>query len=228
MWTIIILVIGILIIATVFDKWEKSKKQRSQNSTNDVKETKLENVKIGKQVWMAKNLNVSHYRNGDAIPEAKTVDEWKEAKSKGIGVWCYYDNDPNNGEKYGKLYNWFAVNAERGLAPKGWHIPNKDEWFELGKHLGGAESNGFKLKSTTEWKDDEYSTNESGFSALPGGHRVNIFSRKGLGYEGGWWSSSEADDKTAVAFSLDNFHSYLNSSREYKGTGYSVRCIRNQ
>lgn len=231
MWTIIILVIGILIIATLFDKWEKSKKKsehNSINSTTKIVATKYESINIGNQVWMVKNLNVPRYRNGDDIPQAKTVDEWKEAEDKGKGVWCYYDNNPNNGKKYGKLYNWFAVNDERGLAPKGWHIPSKDEWIELGNYLGGAETNGVKLKSTSEWKDDKDSTNDSGFSALPGGYRVNIFSRKGLGYDGGWWSSSEVDDKRAVAFLLDNFHTYLSSSSEYKCTGYSVRCVLNR
>ena len=85
-------------------------------------------TKIGKQYWTTKNLNVSRFRNGDPIPEAKTKDEWIQAGIKKQAVWCYYDNDFKNGTKYGKLYNWYAVNDPRGLAPEGWDIPTDDDW----------------------------------------------------------------------------------------------------
>jgi uncharacterized protein (TIGR02145 family) len=105
-------------------------------------------VKIGTQTWMAENLNVERFRNGDLIPQAKTNEEWEKAGKEGKPAWCYYDNDPKNGAKYGKLYNWYAVNDPRGLAPAGWHIPTDAEWTTLGDQLG---SDGKKMKSTSGW-----------------------------------------------------------------------------
>ena len=80
-------------------------------------------VKIGNQIWMVKNLNVETFRNGDHIHEAKTLEEWKIAGENQKPAFCYYNNDPKNGTIYGKLYNWYAVNDPRGLAPAGYHIP---------------------------------------------------------------------------------------------------------
>lgn len=109
----------------------------------------FKSVTIGKQEWMSENLNVSTFRNGDPIPEAKTNEEWKNAGENMQPAWCYYDNDPKNGAKYGKLYNWFAVNDSRGLAPEGWHVPTYEDWETLKKNLG--ENLAKKMKSTNGW-----------------------------------------------------------------------------
>jgi uncharacterized protein (TIGR02145 family) len=129
-------------------------------------------ISIGEQEWTASNLNVEHYRNGDIIPQVKDKNEWTKLKT---GAWCYYDNKPNNGTIYGKLYNWYAVTDSRGLAPKGWHIPTETEWDKLGDYYGSGKAGG-KLKSTTLWEVDDNpyekgGTNETGFTALPGGYR---------------------------------------------------------
>jgi len=116
-------------------------------------------VTIGKQVWMTKNLDVSTFRNGDPIPEAKTDEAWKAAGENKQPAWCYYDNDPKNGTKYGKLYNWYAVNDPRGLAPAGYHIPTDAEWTVLTDYLGGEDVAGKKMKSTSGW--DSYTTGGS-------------------------------------------------------------------
>ncbi len=108
-------------------------------------------VTIGTQVWMTKNLDVATFRNGDQIPEAKTDEEWKQAGKNKQPAWCYYNNDPANVAKYGKLYNWYAVIDPRGLAPNGYHIPSDPEWTKLVEYLGGEEVAGKKMKSTTEW-----------------------------------------------------------------------------
>lgn len=94
----------------------------------ELKIIQYNSVKIGNQVWMSENLNVSTFRNGDPIPEAKTNEEWDRAGANKQPAWCYYNNDPRNGAKYGKLYNWFAINDPRGLAPEGWHVSNLDDW----------------------------------------------------------------------------------------------------
>jgi uncharacterized protein (TIGR02145 family) len=106
-------------------------------------------VTIDKQVWMTKNLNVDKFRNGDPIPQAKTDAEWEAAGENKQPAWCYYDNDTANGAKYGKLYNWFAVNDSRCLAPAGYHIPTDAEWTTLENYLGNDAGN--KMKSTSGW-----------------------------------------------------------------------------
>jgi uncharacterized protein (TIGR02145 family) len=112
-------------------------------------------VTIGTQVWMTKNLNVDKFRNGDSIPQAKTDEEWKKAGENGQPAWCYYDNNPANGAKYGKLYNFYAVNDSRGLAPKGYHIPTDAEWTTLIDYLGSDA--GKKMKSKSAWKSYDVS-----------------------------------------------------------------------
>ena len=116
------------------------------------KKDDFKSVIIGEQEWMLENLNVAHFRNGEPIPEAKTNDEWERAGMEKTPAWCYYyDNDPENGKKYGKLYNWFAVNDPRGLAPEGWHVPCDNEWTRLTDYLGGEEIAGTKMKNTSGW-----------------------------------------------------------------------------
>ena len=116
-------------------------------------------VTIGTQVWMTKNLDVATFRNGDPIPQAKTNEEWEKAGENQQPAWCYYDNDPANGAKYGKLYNWYAVNDSRGLAPVGYHIPSDDEWTKLTDFLGGESVAGTKMKSKSGW--NSYTTGGS-------------------------------------------------------------------
>ena len=133
----------------------------------------IETVEIGNQRWMVKNLNLSHFRNGDSIIEVKTNEEWKKAGDNGQPAWCYYDYDPSNGVKYGKLYNWYAVHDERGLAPFGWHIPSDDEWTELTNNQGGKDKAGIIMKSMMMWNDYENEREEGVFEGLPGGIRLN-------------------------------------------------------
>ena len=117
-------------------------------------------VTIGTQVWTTKNLDVSTFRNGEVIPQASSDEAWKAALENKQPAWCYYDNDPANGTKYGKLYNWYAVNDPRGLAPAGYHIPTDAEWTVLTDYLGGEDVvAGKKMKSTSGW--DSYTTGGS-------------------------------------------------------------------
>lgn len=109
-------------------------------------------VTIGAQVWMTKNLDVSTFRNGDPIPQAKTNEEWEKAGENKQAAWCYYENDASNGTKYGKLYNWYAVVDVRGLAPQGYHIPSDQEWTILTDYLGGEAAAGTKMKSVSGWE----------------------------------------------------------------------------
>jgi len=187
-------------------------------------------VTIGKQVWMSENLNVDKFRNGDPIPEAKTDEEWKKAGENGQPAWCYYKNNPDNGDRYGKLYNWYAVNDSRGLAPEGWKIPSDEDWSRLTDFLGGESVAGKKMKYTDFWADNDgesgNGTNESGFSGLPGGFRYGNGSFYGVGKDGSWWSSTETGTLIAWSRSLDYSVGNVYGYNYGKTFGFSVRCLR--
>ena len=192
--------------------------------TGFVSYTNAQTVTIGSQVWMTKNLDVATFRNGDPIPQAKTDEEWTLAGENKQPAWCYFNNDPKNGEAYGKLYNWYAVNDRRGLAPQGWHIPSDAEWTQLTDFLGGVLIAGEKMKSTIGWKDNGNGTNASGFNGLPGSFRwFGTFYDVGLGY---WWSSTE--ESTYVAWYRVLGYSSGSVGRYFvaKWSGSSVRCLR--
>lgn len=184
-------------------------------------------VEICGKIWMGCNLNVDTYRNGDPIPEVKDPKDWADLKT---GAWCYYNNDPANGEIYGKLYNWYAVNDPRGLAPEGWHVASDAEWTELTNCLHGAGIAGGKLKEagTVHWNSPNTgATNETGFSALPGGCRYGNNGAFGdFGFYGNWWSSTESGATGAWLRHLLFNNANLNRNFYNKAYGFSVRCVR--
>ncbi len=195
-------------------------------------------VVIGKQVWMNKNLSVIKFRNGDPIPEVKLKSkiEWQKASAelaqRAEPAWCYYNFDSANGEKYGILYNWYAVNDPRGLAPVGYHIPSNKEWEELQEYLGGVWKAGKKMKSNNGWNatgDFHYNangTNSSGFSAFPGGEYNFDATCTGLGIRGNWWSST-TERGAAWYITLTSPNDEVNWDKNgNKKFCYSVRCIR--
>jgi uncharacterized protein (TIGR02145 family) len=187
-------------------------------------------VTIGTQVWMAENLNVDKFRNGDPIPNAKTGEDIRNSLGFDVQpLWYYYNFDPINEEKYGKLYNWAAVNDPRGLAPKGWHIASIKEWTILRDYLGGERIAGQKLKSTSEWTDNDNGTNESGFSALPGGGLdIDGGGLRKKGDQGFWWTSTDVN--TSIAGSISMISAWegvsIHSYGDNKNSFYSVRCIK--
>ncbi len=184
-------------------------------------------IKIGTQVWTASNLNVVTFRNGDTIPEAGTNEEWVSAGKSEKPAWCHYNNDPKNASKYGKLYNWYAVNDPRGLAPAGWSLPDASDWAQLAGFLGGAGTAGNRLKSSSGWADGYIGTNESGFSGLPGGYRVENGSFLNIGSIATWWTITEGRPGSAIDFYIGQRGS-LERSNNPKQVGESVRCIRKQ
>ena len=186
-----------------------------------------QSVKIGKQEWTSKNLNVSTFKNGDAIPEVKTEEAWQKAREEGKPAWCFYDNDPKNGDKYGKLYNWYAVTDPRGLAPKGWHIPSDAEWTKLTDYLGGKDAACNKMKSKDDWQHNGNGSNESGFTGLPGGTRsASSKPFNHFGFNGNWWSSTQFEANFAWARSLDYDGGSVTRFFNDKVAGFSVRCLR--
>ena len=191
---------------------------------------KAQDVTIGTQVWTAKNLEVSTYRNGEPIRHASTPEEWQDAASKGEGAWCYYNHDPKNGEVYGKLYNWYAVKDSRNLASSGYHIPSDLEWSLLTEYLGGEEIAGFKMKSTSGWNStgngDGNGDNSSLFNGLPGGYCNNNGNFYRIADDGNWWSSSENLTNNAWYRYLNKFNTKVGRGYYGKNNGFSVRCLR--
>jgi uncharacterized protein (TIGR02145 family) len=192
--------------------------------------------KIGFQIWMAENLNVSVFRNGDPIPEAKTDSDWKNAGAKGKPAWCYHEDNSNNKHGFGKLYNWFAVNDSRGLAPEGWHIPSDQEWDGMIEKHGGEEEAGKHMKSKTGWNNDEEGnsgngTNKLGFNALPGGYRKYAPKEfKAIGEYTGFWIATEFD--ADVIPNSGNMCELIDATDDTclgpwpKISGFYVRCIK--
>ena len=189
-------------------------------------------VIIGTQEWMTFNLNVRRFRNGDPVRVVRTEEEWAAASENQLPACCFFENMHWIGRSYGKLYNWFAVNDPRGLAPEGWHMPSDEEWDQLVNFLGGRKVAGNKLKSKREW-ENPYGTNESRFSALPGCYRYDNGEFRGIEDDnnwwkcyGYWWSSTENDDKTSWCRNLYYSNSLVYREPFFNGYGFSVRCIR--
>ncbi len=198
-----------------------------ENCNGQIDENCFSSVTICDQTWMLKNLDVSIYRNGDPIPEVTDPASWAGLTS---GAWCYYENNTANGTIYGKLYNWYAVNDPRGLAPAGWHIPSYTEWTTLVTCLGGSAIAGGAMKEPgfIHWlSPNTGATNSSGFTALPGGY-LNKFSGLflSIGESGSWWSSSEFSSGNAWLCDLYNWDDLIYLYNYDKPSGISVRCIK--
>jgi uncharacterized protein (TIGR02145 family) len=181
--------------------------------------------KIGSQVWMAENLNVSRFRNGDTIPEVKSPDEWAYLGKTGKPAWCIQENNTENGKRYGKLYNWYAVTDPRGLAPKGWHVPSDEEWTTLTNAMGGEVFAALKMRTTGYTKAGEGSS-ENGFLGLPAGGCTGRGSFYGLGSQSLWWASTEVTSSSAWCRLLNYVNSNFFSVNYEKDYGFSVRCIK--
>ena len=189
------------------------------------------------QDWIVKNLDVSTYRNGDPIPQVTDPLKWARLTT---GAWCYYENNSANGTTYGKLYNWFAVNDPRGLAPMGWHVPSDEDWnnlvicidpnanlniFYQSLIAGGA----LKETGTAHWlTPNTDATNSSGFTGLPAGARSYNGSFDGIGIYNCWWSSTifntSMGDVWTRTLNYDN--GYIGRGSNFKQHGFPVRCLR--
>lgn len=200
-------------------------------------------VKICDQTWMAKNLDVARYRNGDPIPQVTDPTQWANLTT---GAWCWYNNDSATyGSVYGRLYNWYAVNDPRGLAPQGWHVPSDGEWNKLVKCLDAnadivcidciantIAGNALKEVGTEHWISPNLNaTNTSEFSGLPGGNRdwsgafLYVDNNK-IGSYGFWWTSTSASSDKAINFELHHNNSSVPRYRNFKTYAYSIRCVK--
>jgi uncharacterized protein (TIGR02145 family) len=182
---------------------------------------------IAKLEWMTENLNVDTFRNGESIPEAQTAEEWRAAGEEKRPAWCIYENNVENGAKFGKLYNWYAVNDPRGLAPEGWHVFGEEEWKTVVDELG-ISGLGAKLKTIDHWDPPNAGAADvCGFSALPGGYRSKHGEFIGMGKNGSLWSATEFNALYAWCRIIYSWNTDVNRLRNMeKGNGCYVRCVR--
>jgi uncharacterized protein (TIGR02145 family) len=182
-------------------------------------------VTIGTQTWMQENLKTTHYKDATAIPAVTDNTAWKNLTTPG---YCWYNNDePAYKTVYGALYNWHTVKTGK-LCPAGWHIPTNPEWITLTNYLGGESLAGNKLKEagSEHWGDLNNGTNETGFTALPGGSRKDDGSFADYGSAGFWWSASTVLPTSSYYAVLYNNSGSLVRAGNSNVYGYSVRCIK--
>jgi uncharacterized protein (TIGR02145 family) len=202
--------------------------QKSEKFIDERDGKKYTMVVIGDQTWTGENLNVSTFRNGDTIPEIQDIEAWLAAEENQQPAWCYYDNDPSNGKKYGKLYNWYAVNDPRGLAPEGWHVASEEDWEELVAFIDDLSKDVCAiLKSDSEWPAKQNGSNEYGFNAIPGGRRKICGNFDNITDSARWWTSTPDDDSGSTACGLTP-RNEKGLSYYYSGQteGFSVRCVK--
>ena len=211
---------------------------QATDSIYDVDSNVYKTVKIGSQWWMAENLEVKRFRDGQFIKDAQSISDWPDTAA----AYCRYDN---NGAAPGLLYNWFAVHDARKIAPAGWHVATDEDWKELERFLGMSqtetdklswrgtrEGEKLKIQSPEGWTvfGDIWSDNTSGFTALAGGCRLfnGTWADPGLFSTGFWWCDSEHDDADAMYRYLDYKNAGVFRSHCAKTYGFSVRCVRDK
>jgi uncharacterized protein (TIGR02145 family) len=190
-------------------------------------------ITIGTKVWMLENLKTTHYRNGDPITYEPDASWYTFAN----GAYCNYGNDESNVATYGRLYNWYAVNDSRNLAPAGWHVATANDWTELINYFGGMYVAAGNLKEfgTAHWLDPNLAyPNDCGFMALPGGYRSGTVFNE-IGTRGSWWSSAEYPGTNNAKYirmqnteqnTMGSFGTGDSAGWNDKHHGYSVRCVK--
>jgi uncharacterized protein (TIGR02145 family) len=189
-------------------------------TVNDIDGNSYPTIGIGSQIWLAENLKTTKYSNGDLIGTTT-------GSINGKYQWAYDDNE-SNVAIYGRLYTWYAATDSRNVCPTGWHLPTDSEWSTLTIFLGGDESiAGCKLKETgtTHWRSsNNLVTNESGFTALPGGCRAwdDFYN---VGSSGYWWSSTAPTTSSFYRHIYDSDCALISDGIGYN-YGFSVRCLK--
>ncbi len=236
-----------------FNTGEKKKELKYVNGTitsviyentslvTDIDDNVYHTVTIGKQVWMVENLKTTKYSDGTSITNITNNAAWVNLTT---GAYCDYDNAPSNSATYGRLYNWYAATDARNICPTGWHIPSETEWATLITYLGGDSIAGGKLNDTgtIHWKSPNiWATNETGFTALPGGFRFTYHGTETSNYQGtfnfvgdcgNWWSSTEwssygenSPSSALIRMTFYNYSKVARGARE-KTYGISIRCMK--
>ncbi len=229
----IVIIVCTLVLLFGCAKKPQDQNQQQQNTTvTDIDGNIYPTVTIGNQVWMAKNLEVSHYRNGDPIPNLTTISQFQSSL---LGAWCDWENNSAYGDIYGHLYNWYAVYDPRNVAPDGWHVATRTEWQELVLHLGGILGTddsiaGGKMKEMgfAHWEQPNTgATNSSGFTSLPAGWlQTGVF--YGI-FEGTiWWAVDPITEAFVTKFAYSNGagHAGAKPLMPPPNYGCSIRCVK--
>jgi len=196
-------------------------------TVTDINSNVYNTVKIGNQIWTLENLEATHYNDGTSIANVTSDGTWVNLTTPG---YCWYDNNINNKEKYGALYNYYVMDNSLNVCPEGWHVPSESEWIVLSDYLGGESIAGGKLKEegTVNWAEPNTgATNESGFTALPAGARImftGVFN--GINESCGWWSSTPNTTDQAWRSGLGYNTTTFGIGSNYKKNGHSIRCLK--
>jgi uncharacterized protein (TIGR02145 family) len=198
----------------------------NDDTVTDIDGNIYHTIKIGNQVWMSENLKVTRYRNGDSVLNAAYDTAWSNVTT---GSYCSYNNDTSLEKTYGKLYNWYAVTDARNLAPQGWHIATPEEVITLMEYVGGDTIAGAKMKEAgpMHWLGpNEGTTNEFGFTALPGGYRFSEGTFHTRGSNGYWWSRGRSYEMYTWSPRLYTYFADIERDYRNKNLGLSVRCLK--
>ena len=225
--TIMIATLIIFVISCKKDKENESNNPIPSITVTDIDGNIYHTITIGSQVWLKENLKVTHYRNGDTIPNITDCATWGSLTN---GAYCDYDNTPSNSAIHGRLYNFYAVNDSRNIAPTGWHVPTDAEWTTLKDYLGGVSIAGGKLKEidTTHWISPNTGANNiTQFTALPSGCRSDMGDAFWvIGYFCYFWTATEYSSDHGWVYSLHYNDESLGKNYSFKKDGHSVRCIK--
>ncbi len=218
----LVIFIGIALILT-----GSCKKAKDSTTIRDVDGNVYTSANIGTQTWMVENLKTTRLNNGTEIPLVSNASAWAGLSTPG---YCWYNYDEAGYKStYGALYNWLTVNTDN-LCPEGWHVPTDAEWVTLTNFLGGEGVAGGKMRGSgmmSHWGDNMGMTNETGFTALPGGFCGSNGMFNGLASNGYWWSATEDDEANAWYRFMTSDNTAVNRGFGLKLQGCSVRCVRN-
>ncbi len=198
-------------------------------SVTDIEGNSYKTIMIGTQTWMAENLRTTKYRNGENIAEVTDNTAWKLLVTS---AYSNYANttDLNKIATYGRLYNWFAVNDSRNIAPVGWHVATTAEWTTLTTFLSGENISAGKMKEsgTSHWNaPNTAADNSTGFTALPAGRReYTDGSFINTGFNGFWWTSSPYNPDYSWYRQMNYDGAFVNPANFHKQYGFSVRCVK--
>ena len=195
---------------------------------SDIEGNNYKTIQIGTQEWMAENLKTTRYNDGTQIPNAVDDETWIGAIAE---AYCDYDNNPANEGIYGRLYNFNVASSanQKNVCPEGWHVPGDREWNVLIDYLGGESLAGGKLKETdtVHWiNPNAGATNESGFTAVPGGLRGSSGTFSNIAVHGQWWSSAKISASGGLYFGMSYDDSSVSNNAHSKSFGLSIRCIK--
>ncbi len=221
----IVLIASLTLLSCGGDSATNSNPSPTGTTVVDVDGNIYRTVTIGTQVWMAENLKVTRYRNGDAIPHVSNSMDWESSTN---GAYCNYDNNANNVSIFGRLYNYYAAVDSRGIAPTGWHLPSDSDWQVLTDYLGGYQIAGGKMKDASDvyWASPNAgATNSSGFSAQPGGQRFNGIYQY-MGTVACFWSATEESGINGRYIFIQFDDAGAHGDDYPKQSGFSIRCVK--